>query len=102
VALGNLGIAGGSPKTGTLDARSDIAKLFESIEPGDLPGIICGLLLEPLNDGTCPGLDELLEGLALPEGLASAAQDGPAIGGTGTPKPDASLNELTDLLGVNP
>ena len=47
VALGNLGIAGGNSKTGTLDARSDLAKLFESIEPGDLPGIICGLLLEP-------------------------------------------------------
>ena len=101
VALGNLGIAGGSSKTGTLDARSDIAKLFESIEPGDLPGIICGLLLEQLNDGTCPGLDELLEGLALP-GLTSAAQDAPATSGSGTPKPDETLKDLTDLLGVNP
>ena len=104
VALGNLGIAGGSPKTGTLDARSDIAKLFESIGPGDLPGIICNLLGEAIPPGeeTCPGLDELLEGLALPGSLASAAQDGPATGGAGTPKPDESLNELTDLLGVNP
>ena len=40
IALGNLGLAGGSSKTGTLDARSDIAKLFESISPTDLPGII--------------------------------------------------------------
>ena len=104
VALGNLGIAGGSPKTGTLDARSDIAKLFESIGPGDLPGIICNLLGEEIMSGeeTCPGLDELLQNLALPSGLAAAAQDGPATGGAGTPKPDASLNELTDLLGVNP
>ena len=48
IALGNLGIAGGSSKTGTLDARSDLAKLFESIEPTDLPGIICGLLGEAI------------------------------------------------------
>ena len=102
VALGNLGIAGGSSETGTLDARSDLAKLFESITPGDLPGIICNLLVQPIVDDTCPGLDGLLEGLSLPEGLASAAQDGPATGGAGTPKPDESLNELTDLLGVNP
>lgn len=103
IALGNLGLAGGSSKTGTLDARSDIAKLFESIEPGDLPGIICNLLGEAIPPGeeTCPGLDDLLEGLALP-GLTSAAQDAPATGGTDTPKPDETLNDLTDLLGVNP
>ena len=99
VSLGNLGLAGGSSKTGTLDARSDLAKLFESIEPGDLPGIICGLLGEMLVGGTCPGLEGLLEGLALPEGLA--APDGAATGSS-TPKPDETLNELTDLLGVNP
>ncbi len=102
VALSNLGIAGGSSKTGTLDARSDLAKLFESIEPGDLPGIICGLLLEPLNDGTCPGLDELLEGLALPGALAADAPGGAATGGSGTPKPEETVQDLTDLLGVNP
>jgi ABC-type transporter Mla subunit MlaD len=104
IALGNLGLAGGSSKTGTLDARSDIAKLFESIEPTDLPGIICNLLGEAIPPGeeTCPGLGDLLEGLALPGGLASTAQDGPATGGAGTPKPDETLNELTDLLGVNP
>lgn len=104
IALGNLGLAGGSSKTGTLDARSDLAKLFESIEPGDLPGIICGLLGEAIDPSTetCPGLEDLLDGLALPEGLASAAQDAPATGGTDTPKPDEKLNDLTDLLGVNP
>jgi virulence factor Mce-like protein len=104
VALGNLGLAGGSSKTGTLDARADLAKLFGSIEPGDLPGMICSLLGTPIGEGDppCQGLVDLLEGLALPEGLASAAQDGPANSGTGTPKPDATLNELTDLLGVNP
>ncbi len=103
IALGNLGIAGGSSKTGTLDARSDLAKLFESIEPTDLPGIICGLLGEAIAPGeeSCPGLDDLLDGLSLTD-LASAAQDAPAAGGTGTPKPDATLNDLTDLLGVNP
>jgi virulence factor Mce-like protein len=102
IALGNLGIAGGSPKTGTLDARSDLAKLFESIQPGDLPGIICGLLGEAIDPTTesCPGLDNLLDGLALPEGLA--AQDAPSTGGSDTPKPDKTLNGLTDLLGVNP
>ncbi len=104
IALGNLGLAGGSSKTGTLDARSDIAKLFESISPTDLPGIICNLLGEAIPPGeeTCPGLDDLLQGLALPEGLASAAPDGAATGGAGTPKPDETLNDLTDLLGVNP
>jgi phospholipid/cholesterol/gamma-HCH transport system substrate-binding protein len=104
VALGNLGLAGGSSKTGTLDARSDLAKLFESISPTDLPGIICNLLGEAIPPGeeTCPGLDDLLQGLALPEGLASAAPDGAATGGAGTPKPDETLNDLTDLLGVNP
>jgi phospholipid/cholesterol/gamma-HCH transport system substrate-binding protein len=103
IALGNLGLAGGSSKTGTLDARSDLAKLFTSIQPGDLPGIICGLLGEAIdpNTETCPGLEDLLEGLALPN-LAAAAQDGPATGGAGTPKPDETLNELTDLLGANP
>ena len=101
IALGNLGLAGGSSKTGTLDARSDLAKLFESIEPTDLPGIICGLLGEPLVDESCAGLDDLLEGL-LPTGLLAAPQNGAAPDGAGTPKPDETLNDLTDLLGVNP
>jgi virulence factor Mce-like protein len=103
IALGNLGLAGGSSKTGTLDARSDLAKLFESIEPGDLAGIVCNLLGEAIPPGeeTCPGLDDLLEGLALPD-LAALAQDGPATGGAEAPKPDEKLNDLTDLLGVNP
>ena len=104
VALGNLGLAGGSSKTGTLDARADLAKLFESIEPTDLPGIICSLLGTPIADGDppCQGLIDLLEGLAVPEGLASAAQDGAPTGGAGAPKADETLKELTDLLGVNP
>ena len=102
VALGNLGLAGGSSKTGTLDARADLAKLFESIEPTDLPGIICSLLGTPIGAGDppCQGLVDLLDGLALPEGLA--AQDAAATGESGTPKPDETLKDLTDLLGVNP
>ena len=107
VALGNLGLAGGSSKTGTLDARSDIGKLLESIAPGDLPGILCNLLLEPIapGDPPCTALVVLLDGL-LPEELAAlvsgAPQGGAAADGSGSPTPDETVNGLTDLLGVNP
>jgi virulence factor Mce-like protein len=108
VALGNLGLAGGSSKTGTLDARADIAKLFGSIEPGDLPGIVCNLLGEAIDPDTeaCPGLLELLESLQSGGLLTSlengAPQGGAAADGPGTPDPDKTTNELTDLLGLNP
>jgi virulence factor Mce-like protein len=107
IALGNLGLAGGSSKTGTLDARSDIGKLLESIGPGDIPGILCGLLGEPIGAGDppCQALVDLLEGL-LPEELAAlingAPQGGAVADGSGSPTPDETVNGLTGLLGVNP
>ena len=107
VALGNLGLAGGSSKTGTLDARSDIGKLLESIAPGDIPGILCGLLGDaaPPPGELCPLLEDLLNDL-LPEEMAAllsgAPQGGAAADGSGPPTPDETVNGLTDLLGVNP
>lgn len=107
IALGNLGLAGGSSKTGTLDARSDIGALLGSIEPSDLPGILCNLLGEPIGPGDppCQALVDLLNDL-LPEELAAllngAPQGGAAADGSGSPTPDETVNGLTDLLGVNP
>ncbi len=107
IALGNLGLAGGSSKTGTLDARSDIGKLLESIAPGDIPGILCTALGEavPPAGELCPLLEDLLNDL-LPEEMAAllngAPQGGAAADGSGTPTPDETANGLTDLLGVNP
>ncbi len=64
------------------------------------------MLGTPIADGDppCQGLVDLLEGLAvLPEGLASDdSQDDAATGGAGTPTPDETIKELTDLLGVKP
>ncbi len=103
IALGNLGIAGGNSKTGTLDARSDLGALFQSIEPGDLPGILCGLLGEaiPVGEQLCPSLEGLLNDL-LPAQAAAALQGGTAAGGSGAPDPGATAQDLTGLLGVNP
>jgi virulence factor Mce-like protein len=105
IALGNLGLAGGSSKTGTLDARSDIGALLGSIAPGDLPGIICGQLGEaiPVGEQLCPTLAQLLEDL-LPDNLLAALPAGPSgtTSGSDTPSPDETVNDLTDLLGVNP
>ena len=52
VALGNLGLAGGSSKTGTLDARADIAKLFADLlgNPANLVEVLCTILVEPHPD----------------------------------------------------
>ena len=102
VSLGNLGLAGGSSKTGTLDARSDLAKLFESIEPGDLPGIICGLLGEPL-------VGEDLPGPRRPPRRSGSA-GGPGLSCSGRRRDrwfrhaqaGRDGQDLTDLLGVNP
>jgi virulence factor Mce-like protein len=107
IALGNLGLAGGSSKTGTLDARADIGKLLGSIQPGDLPGIICTELGEavPPPGELCPLLQQLLEDL-LPEEMAALMSDlgqgGAPAEGSGTPNPDETANGLTDMLGVNP
>ena len=98
VALGNLGLAGGSSKTGTLDARSDIGKTFGDIltNPGQLVGILCAQLGDPVPPvgELCPTLQGLLDSL-LPDNFAanSAAAKGQ------TPA-DKTTKQLTDLLGV--
>ena len=98
VALGNLVLAGGSSKTGTLDARSDIGKTFGDIltNPGQLVGILCAQLGDPIPPvgELCPSLQGLLDSL-LPDNFAanSAAAKGQ------TPA-DTTTKQLTDLLGV--
>ena len=90
VALGNLGLAGGSSKTGTLDARSDLGETFGGIlaNPGDLPALLCNLLGDPLqpDEDICDTLVGILDSL-LPANFAAnsnAAALGDATkGGTG-------------------
>jgi phospholipid/cholesterol/gamma-HCH transport system substrate-binding protein len=101
VALGDLGLAGGSAKTGTLDARADLGKTFGGIltHPQDLPALLCNLLGDPLgpDEAVCSSLSDLL-GSLLPANAAAAAKGGAPT----TPSPDKTTKDLTDLLGVNP
>ena len=108
VALGNLGLAGGSATTGTLDARADIGKVLLDLlgNPGSLVNVLCTILANPLPlpGELCPDLAELLEGL---DGFAAnsegAAQDDAAAGGAETaPSSEETIKELQDMLGVNP
>jgi ABC-type transporter Mla subunit MlaD len=104
VALGDLGLAGGSPKTGTLDARADIGALLGSIKPEDLPGIICSQLGDPIPPGEqlCPILKNLLDTL-LPDDFALAGLPGGDAAGTAEQKsPDKTADSLQEQLGVNP
>lgn len=98
VALGDLGLAGGSSKTGTLDARSDLGKTFGDIltNPGQLVGIICAQLGDPVPPvgQLCPTLSGLLDSL-LPDNFA--ANSATAKGQAPT---DTTTKQLTDLLGV--
>jgi virulence factor Mce-like protein len=110
IALGNLGLAGGSPKTGTLDARADLGATFGEIltNPGALPALLCQVFFGneaiPVGEQLCPSLAGLLDSL-LPDNLtgsaAGAAPDA-AAGGTEPPSPDQTAEELGDMLGVNP
>jgi ABC-type transporter Mla subunit MlaD len=108
VALGDLGLAGGSAKTGTLDARADIAKLLLDLlgNPANLVETLCNILVSPIgNPGElCPDLAEILEPLG---GLAAkseaAAPDDAAAGGAETaPSSEETIKELQGLLGVKP
>ena len=109
VALGNLGLAGGSATTGTLDARADIAKVLLELlelEPGDLVGLLCNILGEaiPVDAELCPSLGGLLDLLplnALNEKTAEKKSDA-AAGEAETPSADETIKELQGLLGVNP
>ena len=101
VSLADLGLAGGSPKTGTLEARADLGATFGDIltNPGELPTLLCNLLADPLGPGEeiCSTLADLL-GSLLPDTAAAAAPEG----GAEAPSPDQTAEELTGLLGVNP
>jgi virulence factor Mce-like protein len=107
VALGDLGLAGGSSKTGTLEARADLGKTFGGIltHPEDLPALLCNLLSDPLGPGEeiCDTLANLLGDL-LPDNLAAnsgaASQGEDALGKA--LDPDATTKDLKGLLGVNP
>ncbi len=110
IALGNLGLAGGSPKTGTLEARADLGKTFGDIltNPGELPALLCNILADPLGPGEqiCDTLTNLLDSL-LPDALSPNSSKGAdalgdVAGGLETPNPDQTAEELKDLLGVNP
>jgi len=109
IALGNLGLAGGSPKTGTLDARADLGATFGELltNPGALPNLLCQVFFGneaiPVGEQLCPSLAGLLDSL-LPDNFAAgaAAVPDPAAGGAEPPNPDQAANELGNLLGVNP
>jgi phospholipid/cholesterol/gamma-HCH transport system substrate-binding protein len=108
VALGNLGLAGGSPKTGTLDARADIAKvLFELLEePGNLPELLCNILGQnlPGPGQLCTGLTGLLDLLPLNALNAKTAEkkSEATAGEAEKPSADETIKELQGLLGVKP
>ena len=109
VALGDLGLAGGSSKTGTLDARADLGKTFGGIlaNPGDLPALLCNLIGDPLqpDEEICDTLVGILDSL-LPDNFAAnsnaAALGDAAKGGTKAPSSNKITKDLTGLLGVNP
>ncbi len=72
VALGNLGLAGGSAKTGTLDARADLGETFGGLlaNPETIPGVLCNVIFGgeviPGGEALCPSLKGLLDGLLGP------------------------------------
>ena len=92
----------GTAKTGTLEARADLGKTFGDIltNPGELPTLLCHIMGDPLGPGEelCDTLAGILDDL-LPDLAAVGPEQG---GGAETPNPDATAEELTDLLGVNP
>jgi phospholipid/cholesterol/gamma-HCH transport system substrate-binding protein len=98
VALGDLGLAGGSSKTGTLEARADLGRTFGDLlaHPQELPGLLCNILADPLGPGeqVCDTLANLLDSL-LPDNFKSNA-------GKAKANADESTEDLTNLLGVNP
>ena len=108
IALGNLGLAGGSPKTGTLDARADLGATFGELltNPGALPNLLCQMFFGneaiPVGEQLCPSLAGLLDSLLPDNFAAGAAVPDPAAGGAEPPNPDQAANELGNLLGVNP
>ncbi|MFZ0141839.1 MAG: MlaD family protein [Aeromicrobium sp.] len=107
VALGNLGLAGGSPKTGTLDARADIAKLFSDLlgNPANVVEVLCTILSSPIPmpGELCPDLADILDGFG---GFAANSEDAPqadaAAGEAEKPSADETIKELQGLLGVQP
>ncbi len=105
VSLGDLGLAGGNPNTGTLDARADLGKTFGDLltNPGELPALLCNILSDPLGPGEeiCDTLANLLDSL-LPDLQGATAKGGVAAGGAETPSPEKTTQDLTELLGVNP
>ncbi|HWL50505.1 MAG TPA: MlaD family protein [Acidimicrobiia bacterium] len=114
VALGDLGLAGGSSKTGTLDARADIAKVLLEIlgNPGDLPALLCNILGEAIPDDIpdvpelCPLLGGLFENLFAANANAAPQQGDAAAGDAADeaekPSADETIKELQGLLGVQP
>ena len=108
IALGNLGVAGGSAKTGTLDARADLGATFGELltNPGALPNLLCQVFFGneaiPVGEQLCPSLAGLLDSLLPDNFAAGAAVPDPAAGGAEPPNPDQAANELGNLLGVNP
>jgi virulence factor Mce-like protein len=101
VALGDLGLAGGSATTGTLDARADLGKTFGGIlsHPQDLPALLCNILADPLGPGEqiCDTLANLL-GSLLPDNFAKKnAATGAAGAASGA---DKTTKDLVGLLGV--
>jgi phospholipid/cholesterol/gamma-HCH transport system substrate-binding protein len=106
VALGDLGLAGGSAETGTLDARADIAKLLLDLlgNPGNLVEVLCNILASPIPmpGELCPALGGLLDLLplnALNEKTAEKKSEA-AAGEAETPSADETIKELQGLLGV--
>ena len=108
IALGNLGVAGGSSKTGTLDARADLGATFGEVltNPGALPNLLCQMFFGneaiPVGEQLCPSLAGLLDGLLPDNFAAGAAVPEAAAGGAEPPDPDQTTQELQDMLGVNP
>lgn len=105
VALGNLGLAGGSSETGTLDARTDLGKTFGGIlaNPQNLPQLFCSILGEQIPPGQqlCQSLADLLGGL-LPKNLEDGLQNtNPEAEEQGGASPDLA-GDLAGLLGVAP
>ena len=100
VALGDLGLAGGSAKTGTLEARADLGKTFGGLlaNPEDLPGLICNILGEQIPPGEqlCQTLADLLGSLLSKKQQAALANPDAAT----TPDANKLTNDLTGLLGV--